>query len=130
MSAINRGARKKRKKSRSAKKEREKSRSAGARKRERKSAKFKAQKRAQKHQREELRRRARSIKKSPCPALLYTYITGNHSDITGIHYVHIYRLQYIWRSPLAESHLPLSLSFIHRKHSITYMRHSSSYVHG
>ncbi len=25
--------------------------------------------------------------------IIYTYITGNHSDITGIHYVHEYRIQ-------------------------------------
>ncbi len=37
--------------------------------RELKSAKFKAQKRARKRQCEELRPRARSVKKSACPAL-------------------------------------------------------------
>ncbi len=33
-----------------------------------------------------------------------------HSNVTGIHYVHEYRLQYIWRLPLA-FYLPLLIPF-------------------
>ncbi len=34
-----------------------------------------------------------------------------HSNVTGIHYVHKYRLQYTWRNPLA-FYLPLLIPFL------------------
>jgi hypothetical protein len=43
-----------------------------------------------------------------------------HSNITGIHYVHEYRLQYTWRNPLA-FYLPLLIPFFASSFSPLYL---------